>query len=155
MTSSQPFKRTMASNTSRYCSQFDFPEYLGTGVDVNPDRLGGRRVTAGVCFLASSSSVRQSSTSFCSQISAISNSIFGEHSLSVPPSSCGRLDISLSEYSTSGGLSAWLSGMSLPDVVLSGPSDVNKARFRGISHRLSLWTTVSSGIRLPAVPSSE
>ena len=32
-------EHTMASNTSRYCSQFDFPEYLGTGVDVNPDRL--------------------------------------------------------------------------------------------------------------------
>ena len=109
MTSSQPFEHTMASNTSRYCSQFDFPEYLGTGVDVNPDRLGGRRATAGVCFLASSSSV--------------------------------LLDINLSEYSISGGLSAWLSGTSLPDVVLSGPLDVNKARFHGIYHRLSLWTT--------------
>ena len=107
-------------------------------------------MTAGVCLLASSSSVRQSSTYFCSWITAIYNSIFGEHSLSVPPSSCGRLDISLFEYSTSGGLSAWLSGMSLPDVVLSGPSDVNKARFRGISHRLSLCATVSSGIRLTA-----
>ena len=50
----QPFEHTMASNTSRYCSQFDFPEYRGTGVDVNPDRLGGRRATAGACFLASS-----------------------------------------------------------------------------------------------------
>ena len=134
VTSSQPFERTMASNTSRYCSQFDFPEYLGTSVDVNPDRLGGWRATAVVCFLASSSSVWQSSISFCSWTTAISNCIFGELSPSVPPSSCGSLDISFSEYSTSGGLSEWLSGMSLPDVVLSGPSEVNRARFRGISH---------------------
>ena len=69
--------------------------------------------------------MRQSSKSFCSWITAIYNSQFGEHSPSV--------------YSTSGGLSAWPSGMSLPDVVLSGPSDVNKARFRGISHRLSVY----------------
>ena len=99
---------------------------------------------SGVCFLASSNSVRQSSKSFCRRITAISNSIFGEHRPSVPPSSCGRLEIGLSEYSR--GLSVWLSGMSLPDVVLSGPSDVNKERFRGISHRLSLCATVSSGI---------
>ena len=138
----------MASNTWRYCSQFDFPEYLGTGVDVNPDCLGGRGATAGVCFLASSSSVRQSSMSFCSRTTAISNYLLGEHSPSVPPSSCGRPDISLSEYSTSGGLSEWPSGMSLPDVVLSGPSEVNKARFHGISHWLSLW--YPSGIRVTA-----
>ena len=99
-------------------------------------------MTTGVCFLASSSSVRHSSTSICSWMTAISNSIFREHSLSVPPSSCHLADVSLSPfYSTSGGL---------PDVVLSGPSDVNKARFRGLSHRLSLCTPVSSGFRLTA-----
>ena len=97
-TSSQPFEPRMASNTSRYCSQFDFPEYLGTGVDVNPDRLRSRRPTAGECFFASSSSVWRSSTSLCSWITAISNSIFGEHSLSVPPSSCLVPDISFSLY---------------------------------------------------------
>ena len=101
-------------------------------------------------FLVISNSVRQSSKSFCSWITVISNSICGEHSLSVPPSSCRFSVISLSEYSTAGGPSAWLSGVSLPNVILSGPSDVNKARFCGISHRLSLCIAVSSGIRSPA-----
>ena len=65
--------------------------------------------------------------SFCSQTTAISNCLLGEHSSSVPLSSCGRQDISISEYSTSGGLSEWPSRMSLPYVVLSGPSEINKA----------------------------
>ena len=51
MTSSQPFEHTIASKISRYCSQFDFPEYRGTGVDVNLACLRVRRSTAGVCFL--------------------------------------------------------------------------------------------------------
>ena len=86
----------------------------------------------------------------CPRMSAISNSICGEHNPSVPPSSCRLADVNLSEYSTSRGLSAWPSGMSLPYVILSSPSNVNKAHFRGISHRLSLCTPVSSGIRSPA-----
>ena len=34
-----------------YCSQLDFPENLGTGVDVNPDRFVGRDGIAGLCTL--------------------------------------------------------------------------------------------------------
>ena len=62
--------------------------------------------------------------SFCSRTTAISNCLLGEHSLSVPLSSCGHPDISISEYSTSRGLSEWPSGMSRPDFVLSGPSEM-------------------------------
>ena len=92
-------------------------------------------------FLARSRSTRQSSTSLCNWRTAISNCIWEEHGLFVPPSPCRLSVISLSEYSTS------TSGVLLPSVVLSVPSDENKARFRGISHRLSLCLSVSSAIR--------
>ena len=141
MTSSQPFECTMASNTSWYCSQFDFPEYLGTGVDVNPDRLGGRPPEYASSPVQAPCGNRQ-------HLSAAGPPPFliAYSGNTAPLSHLYLVVVWISVFLNTLLPEAWLSGMSLPDVVLSGPSDVNKARFRGISHRLSLWTTVSSGI---------
>ena len=67
--SHEELQRTQVESSGKGCFHFGstFRSILELASTLNPDCLGGRRATAGVCFLASSSSVRQSSTSFCSR----------------------------------------------------------------------------------------
>ena len=89
-------------------SQFDFPEYLGTRVDVNLACLGCRRFTAGagVSLLMISNSVRQSSNFFCSWVTGLSNVVWGKPSSSTPTSSsCLSSVLRPVSYCPSGGRS--------------------------------------------------
>ena len=84
------FKHTIASNFARYCSQLDFPEYIGTGVKVNLACLDCRRITAGAggSLFVISNYVRQSFNSCRSWVTTLSNVLWGKPSSSTPSSSC-------------------------------------------------------------------
>ena len=76
-------------------------------VEVNLACFGCRRFTAGagVSLLVISNSVRQSSNSFCSWVTALSNVLWGEPSSSTPSSSCLSSVLRPVSYCPSGGRS--------------------------------------------------
>ena len=90
--------------------------------------LGCRQFTAGagVSLLVISNSVLQSSNSFCSWVTALSNVLWGKPSSSTPSSSCLSSVLRAVSYCTS--------EVSLSGDLLYVPSDVNKVRLRGKSH---------------------
>ena len=127
---SYPFEHTIGSNTCRYWSQLDLPVYLGTDVDVNPDRLVVWEELGGLLALPYPNSVRNSARSFCSRATASTSSTSGDRM-----SSYGRPDWATVGYSSSGGHPTWASAPSLPEEILFGSSGPKRARLRGVPRR--------------------